>query len=144
MNSLASIAFGVTGDFDPANLTKDVSLIPYRVYSKGSKSLPSRSSVIYYCKRCDNQVTHQGEVYKLAEDLVEQLEKHASEISKALKKHEAKAFIGFQVSTEMGVKDSEFVREYSFGFSPRVIRFISDLGGTIECDFDMSCSSNEI
>lgn len=125
------VYFGIRGDFDAGELAADIPLEPVECVTKYSRNplrkLP-RTSIVDYCRiEIDSPLV---DVYDLAERVVAHLESHQEQIRTAIISHRATATLQVVLYFPM----SEEIPTPALGFSERVIRFLGNVGASIDID----------
>lgn len=125
------VYFGLSGDFDPIFLTGMLGLEPTQAWARGAKD-PVR--VLPRCSLWDySSETVVGEIvdiYEMTEALVVQLEPFAERIRDTVTRLRLSAVL--QVVLHISTDDS--VSTPAIGFSPRVVRFVAEVGASIDVD----------
>ena len=127
------IYFGLAGDFDPTDLSKEIDLDSTYSSAKHSKDpvrkLP-RCSLMRFAQINSNQNSSELDVYKLADEVVDQLEPFTEQFAVAIEKYQLEAT--FQVVFWYPVSEEKSTPV--LGFSNRVIQFLAATGAFIDID----------
>ena len=128
--------FGVRGDFDPAALAFEMGLIPSRCVRQYSKDLGRklpRCSLLRFAEtdgRGDGGAS--DDIYDLAEAVIAPLIGQSDAIAAALRDRAASACL--QIVLYLPESDGGQASLPAFGFASAVVRFLADVGASIDVD----------
>lgn len=133
MQSNNYVYFGIYGEFDPDVLAAKIGIEPTRSQAKHSRDparhLP-RTSILRFAQTHADENIPVVDVYELAEAVYRKLKDHRRQIADVVKAYEVSAT--FQVVLDFPVSDE--VSTPAIGFSEDVVKFISDVGASIDID----------
>ncbi|MBK1832382.1 DUF4279 domain-containing protein [Verrucomicrobiaceae bacterium R5-34] len=127
----AYVYFGLKGDFDPVRVDEMIPLDSDMCLAKHSREPHFKtpvSSILRYAEL--NTEDDLIDIYDLADRAVDILSPYTELFVDAIKKHKATAT--FQAVIQF--PNSEEISTPAIGFSERVVRFISSVGGSIDID----------
>jgi hypothetical protein len=133
MASSNYIYFGLTGEFDPAQVEAELGLKPTRSMAKHARDtnrqLP-RCSLMRFAQLHADTDAGVLDIYTLADNVVDALMPYASRFADVVRRYKIEARL--QVVFDFPISDD--VSTPIMGFSNRVIQFLADTGASIDMD----------
>lgn len=127
------VYLGIFGDFDPETLIAEIGADPTSSAAKHSrdpgKGLP-RNSTLRFAQTHATSSDEVIDVYGLADDVIGKLSGHEEKLANAIRSHDVTATL--QVVLDFPVSDA--ISTPIIGFSKEVIRFVSEIGASIDID----------
>ena len=139
MKNIAEVYFGVYGDFDHADFSKSVGILPTQAWNQGQRlperGLPKQSIWKYSSGRIESDVI---DLYAISDTLVSKLHPSIELIREAI----THWGLGAVLQTVLHISTDETVSTPASGFSIETIRFLSRVGASVDLDIYRGCEDH--